>query len=143
MLRGIPSIISPDLMNTLMRMGHGDEIVFADRNFPADTCGKRVIRADGHLISHLLSAVLPYFPLDHAVPNPVAVMSLVGHDQAPPVWDTYRKLLSGQSESFIDFEYVERFAFYERASQAFAVVSTGDQAFKGNIILKKGVVRDS
>ncbi|MFC5653797.1 RbsD/FucU family protein [Paenibacillus solisilvae] len=142
MLKGIPRIISPKLMKTLMEMGHGDEIIFADGNFPAAACAKRLIRSDGHLITELLKAIIPYFPLDKSVDHPVIVMSLLPGDKEPEVWGEYRGIIKKHNDSFADFEYVERFSFYERSKNAFAVVATSDQSFKGNMILKKGVVRD-
>lgn len=141
MLRGIPPIISPQLMQSLMEMGHGDEIVLADGNFPAVTLAKRVIRSDGHRITDVLGAIMPYFPLDYAVERPAAVMSLGENDRPPEVWEQYRSLIRSGHPPFVDFEYVERFAFYSRAKEAFAVVATSDDAFKGNLILKKGVIR--
>ena len=141
MLKNIPQIISPNLMKTLMEMGHGDEVIFSDGNFPAVTCAKRLIRNDGLLIPDLLEAVIPYFPLDKSVDHPVIVMALSPGEKAPEIWETYRSLIKKHESSFADFEYVERFTFYERAESAFAIVVTSDQSFKGNIILKKGVIR--
>jgi L-fucose mutarotase len=125
----------------MMEMGHGDELVLADANFPAASNARRLARSDGHSIPDLLAAILPFFPLDHSVPHPASVMSLLPADPAPPVWETYRGLLRSHDDAFADFDYVERFAFYERARAAYAVVATGDRSFKGNLILKKGVVR--
>jgi L-fucose mutarotase len=142
MLRGIPSILSPELLKTMMEMGHGDEIILADGNFPAASHAVRLIRSDGHTIPALLQAILPFFPLDHAVERPAVVMSLLPGDPAPEVWSTYRGLISAAESSFSDFGFEERFAFYDRAQKAFAIVATGDKSFKGNLILKKGVVRD-
>lgn len=141
MLRGIPPVISPELMKTLMEMGHGDEIVLADGNFPAASSGKRLIRCDGHRIITLLDAILPFFPLDYKVERPAAVMSLLDGEQAPEVWKDYEHSIVKFEGSFKGFEYVERFAFYERSKESFAIVATSDSAFKGNLILKKGVVR--
>jgi L-fucose mutarotase len=142
MLRGIPSIISPDLLKTMMEMGHGDEIILADGNFPAASHARRLIRSDGHPIPGLLQAILPYFPLDHATDRPAVVMSLLPGDPTPEVWAAYRSLISTYESSFTDFGFEDRFSFYERAKSAFAIVATGDRSFKGNLILKKGVVRD-
>jgi L-fucose mutarotase len=142
LLRGISKIISPELMKIMMEMGHGDELVIADGNFPASSLARRLVRADGHLIVPLLEAIMPLFPLDHAVERPAAVMSLLAGDATPPVWDYYRNIIQQNETVFKDFEYVERFAFYARAREAYAVIVTGDQSFKGNLILKKGVVRD-
>ena len=141
MLRGIPSIISPELLKTLMEMGHGDEIILADGNFPAAALAKRLIRSDGHTIPDLLQAIIPFFPLDHATPHPAIVMALLPGDPTPEVWETYRTLIGPHESTFTDFAFEERFSFYDRALKAFAIVATGDRSFKGNLILKKGVVR--
>eukprot|EP01136_Pigoraptor_vietnamica_P001717 Opistho-1_new@28716 len=144
-LKGIPTILSPELLNALARMGHGDEIVFGDSNFPAETCAKHIlIRADGHNIPALLEAVLKLFPLDQYVEKPVATMQLVPSDAAKglkvPVWDVYKRLVRESEGKEVPFEEVERFAFYERAKKAFAVVATSETVHYGNIILKKGVI---
>lgn len=141
MLKGIPSIISPELMKFMMEMGHGDEIVLADGNFPAASCAKRLIRSDGHDIVKLLEAILTLFPLDRKVDHPAAVMSIVSNERKPDVWREYEAILEKHEGPFTGFDYVERFAFYERSKNAYAVVATSDTAFKGNVILKKGVVR--
>jgi L-fucose mutarotase len=140
MLKGIPSIISPELLKILMEMGHGDEIVIADGNFPAATIAQRLVRSDGNMVPEILEAIFKLFPLDKYVPKPVALMSLVpGETYKPEIWSTYRSICSKQ-EFFTDFESVERFAFYERAKKAYAVVATSETALYANIILKKGVV---
>ena len=141
MLKGIPPILAPELMKILMEMGHGDEIVLADGNFPAAAVARRLVRCDGHGVPELLEAVLKLLPLDIYVDRPVALMSVVPGDQTKPtIWDQYRALLQASGERFCDFEFVERFAFYERAKQAFAVVATSEKALYANIILKKGVL---
>ncbi|SFL36410.1 L-fucose mutarotase [Paenibacillus sp. 1_12] len=142
MLRGIPSILSPELLKILMEMGHGDEIILADGNFPAASHALRLVRSDGHSIPDLLQAIIPLFPLDHAVEHPAVVMSLQPIDPKPEVWEVYRSLICPYESRFTDFGYEERFSFYERALKAFAIVATGDKSFKGNLILKKGVVRN-
>ncbi|XP_018543761.1 fucose mutarotase isoform X1 [Lates calcarifer] len=145
-LIGIPSVLSPELLYALAKMGHGDELVLADANFPASSicaCGPKEIRADGLGIPQLLEAILKLLPLDTYVSSPAAVMDLVDSDKqralAVPVWDTYTLLL-GQAGSQAPLEKVERFAFYERAKKAYAVVATGETALYGNLILKKGVI---
>jgi L-fucose mutarotase len=140
-LKGIPNIISPDLMKTLMEMGHGDEIVLSDGNFPAVTCAQRLIRSDGHNIIELLEAILIFFPLDRRVERPAMVMSLLPDEQEPDIWQQYKSVIQSHEAFFTDFEYIDRFSFYERSKQAFAVIATSDTAFKGNLILKKGVIR--
>lgn len=140
MLKGIPSIISPELLKILMEMGHGDEIVIADGNFPAASIAQRLVRSDGNMVPEMLEAVLSVFPLDKYVPKPVALMSLVpGETYKPEIWSVYRSICS-KHEFFTDFESVERFAFYERAKKAYAVIATSETALYANIILKKGVV---
>lgn len=144
MLKKIPPILSPDLLKVIAEMGHGDEIVLADGNFPAASCAKRLIRCDGHGIPELLTAILTLFPLDQYVRYPVALMAVVpGDDTKPTIWQTYRQILQTSGESFTDFEFVERFAFYKRASQAYAIVATSEAALYANVILKKGVIRPS
>lgn len=141
MLKGIPAIISPDLMKVLMEMGHGDELVIADGNFPAASIAQRLVRADGHGVPPILEAVLKFFPLDKYVPKAVGLMQVVpGDPTKPTIWEQYRKIIKASGEPFEDFDYIERFTFYERAKKAFAVVATSETALYANIILKKGVV---
>ncbi len=141
MLKNIPSIISPDLLKILAEMGHGDEIVIADGNFPAASVAQRLVRLDGHGVPQILEAVLRLFPLDTYVERPVSLMAVTPGDKTRPViWEAYREIILKSGEPFSDFEYVERFAFYERARKAYAVVATGESALYANIILKKGVV---
>ncbi|MEN6547332.1 MAG: L-fucose mutarotase [Armatimonadia bacterium] len=140
MLKGISPLLSPDLLATLSRMGHGDEIVLADAHFPGETIGRMVLRADGLRISDLLDAILPLFELDAYVEDPVAMMAPVPGDSLDPaVEQAYRAALDRQAPKTPPIARVERYAFYERAKQAFAVVMTGETAKYGNIILKKGV----
>ena len=142
MLKNIPAIISPELMYVLMEMGHGDEIVLADGNFPAANLAQRLIRCDGHGVPEILEAVLKFFPLDIYVDKPVALMSVVPGDKTKPtIWEDYRKIIKASGEKFSDFEFVERFTFYERAKDAYAVVATGEKALYANIILKKGIIK--
>jgi L-fucose mutarotase len=141
MLKNVPPILSPDLMKVLMEMGHGDEVVLADGNFPAASVARRLLRCDGHGVPQLLEAVLKFFPLDVYVDRPVALMSVVpGDDTKPTIWEDYRKIVAASGEQFSDFEFVERFAFYERAHRAYAVVATSEKALYANVILKKGVL---
>ena len=141
MLKNIPPILSPELMKTLMEMGHGDEIVLADGNFPAASVAQRLVRCDGHGVPELLEAVLKLFPLDIYVDRPAALMSVVPGDKTKPtIWEQYRAIVKASGEQFSDFEFVERFAFYERAKKAYAVVATSEKALYANIILKKGVL---
>ena len=141
MLKNVPNVLSPELMKILMEMGHGDEIVLADGNFPAASVAQRLIRCDGHGVPEILEAVLKFFPLDIYVDQPVALMAVVpGDDTRPTIWQEYRKIVKAGGEKFSDFEFVERFAFYERAKKAYAVVATSEKALYANIILKKGII---
>ncbi len=141
MLKGIPRLLSPELLKTLMEMGHGDEIVLADANFPAASHAQRLVRCDGHGIPELLDAVLELFPLDPYVEKPVALMQVVPGDPAEtPIWATYEAIVRKRTELQAPFEEVERFAFYDRAKKAYAIVATGEQALYANVILKKGVI---
>jgi L-fucose mutarotase len=141
MLNGIPSIISPELLKILMEMGHGDELVIADGNFPAVSIAQRLVRSDGNMVPELLEAVLRFFPLDPYVEAPVTLMQVVpGDTYKPTIWDTYKKIIQKFPNKNSAIENVERFAFYERAKKAFAVVATSETSLYANIILKKGVV---
>lgn len=140
MLKGISPLVSPDLIEVLCRMGHGDEIVFADAHFPGDSLGPRVVRADGLRIPELLRAVLPLLELDSYADDPVAMMAAVEGDALDPeVAASYRAVIDELAPGTPDTVELERFAFYERARQAFAIVATGETAKYGNVILKKGV----
>ncbi|MGN1135871.1 MAG: L-fucose mutarotase [Oscillospiraceae bacterium] len=142
MLKNIPKILSPELIKTLMEMGHGDEIVIADGNFPAETIGKRVIRCDGHGVTELLDAIMQLFPLDTYTEKPVMLMEVVpGDPVVPTIWDDYKAVINKYEPENCKIEMIERFAFYERAKTAYAVVATGEEAIYANIILKKGVVK--
>jgi len=134
-LKNIPVCISPDLMYHLMAMGHGDEIVLADADFPAETFSQRLVRADGLDVPALLEAILPFFPLDQYVANPTAIMSAV--DEEPAAWAEYRRIIKSHVSNFSDFEHIDCQAFYERADKAYVVVVTSEP--DGNVILKKGV----
>src|SRR5262249_48010323 len=129
MLKGIPSILSPELLYLMAQMGHGDELVLADGNFPAVSLTKRVVRADGRGVLPILEAVLQLFPLDSFVAQPAAVMRRVDKpDEAAPIWHKYQELLDAADSKRVSIERVERFAFYERAKNAFGVVATGETA---------------
>lgn len=145
MLKKIPKILSPELVYTLMSMGHGDTIVLADGNFPAETFGQRVVRADGHGVPELLAAVLELMPLDvEYTDSPVSLMAVVEGDTAnanPAIWGTYRSVIDAADPRDVSIEHIERYAFYEKAKHAYAVVATGEEAVYANILLTKGVVK--
>ncbi len=141
MLRGIHPLLGPDLLHALATMGHGDEIVIADANFPASTLGPKVIRADGVAAEPLLAAILQHLPLDTFAPAAVWRMAVVDDpEQVPEICTSYQRIVNKLAGSF-GIESVERFAFYERSRQAAYIVSTGEQQLYANLILKKGVVR--
>jgi L-fucose mutarotase len=140
MLKGIPSILSPELLKILQEMGHGDEICIGDGNFPAASMGRRLVRCDGHGVPELLDAILRLLPLDSFVDRPVALMEVVPGDKTvPKIWDTYEEIIATRAGSDVQIEYIERFAFYERAKAAYCIVATGEAALYANVILKKGV----
>ena len=142
MLKNVPGILSPELLKVLMEMGHGDELVIADGNFPSASIAQRLVRLDGHGCAAVLEAILKLFPLDIYVDKPVALMQVVGGDDVDtPIWDEYRKIIKASGEKFEDFDMVERFAFYERAKKAYVVIATSEVALYANIILKKGIVK--
>ncbi|MBR2100747.1 MAG: L-fucose mutarotase [Eubacterium sp.] len=145
MLKGIPKIISPELLKVLCEMGHGDEIVIADGNFPCESMGKNaiVVRADGNNVPEILDAVLALIPLDQYYATPVALMEVVKGDTVPTpvIWNEYDKILKNRTPENCEIEYMERFAFYERAKKAYAIIATSEEAVYANVLLKKGVVK--
>ena len=146
MLKGIPKILSPELLKVLAEMGHSDRLVIADGNFPAETMGKNaiVIRCDGHGVPELLDAILQVFPLDTYVDKPVNLMEVMPGDKVEtPIWKTYEEITArhdGRGASAIG--QIERFAFYEEAKKVYAIIATGESALYANIMLQKGVVTD-
>lgn len=146
MLKGIPKILSPELLKVLCEMGHSDRLVIADGNFPSETMGKDaiVIRMDGHGIPEILDAVLQLFPLDTYVEKPVQLMKLMERDEgkiATPIWDTYKEIVSKYDERGAQaVGNIERFTFYEEAKKVYCIIATGESAVYANVMLQKGVV---
>lgn len=142
MLKGIPAILSPELLKVLMEMGHGDELCIGDGNFPHASSNSRVIRSDGHGVPELLEAILRLMPLDTYVDQPVTLMAVVpGDTVATPIWDTYASIIGRYDRrGRAAIANIDRFAFYDRAKACYAVVASGEKALYANIILKKGVV---
>lgn len=141
MLKGVSPLLSPELLKVLCAMGHGDEIVFCDAHFPAESTNSRVIRADGLTIESLLEGVMPLFELDQYVESPVIMMQAVEGDRLnPAVENSYRRVFDMYCSKNINISRLERFEFYDRANKAFAVVATGDTAQYANVIIKKGVI---
>lgn len=143
MLKNIPKVLSPDLMKILMEMGHGDELVIADGNFPSAAIARRIIWLNGINVSEVLQAVLKFFPLDTYADYSVGLMKVVPGDNVKPViWDKFKKIIEESGEPFKSFELIDRFAFYERAKKAYAVAATTESAQYANIILRKGVIKE-
>ena len=142
MLNNIPKILPPKLVKYMMEMGHGDEIVIGDGNYPCDSMGTRVIRVDGHGVPEILDAILELFPLDAYVERPTALMSVVPGDPvgAPEIWKTYEEILLKHGHD-APSEMIERYAFYDRAKTAFVCIATSEPKQYANIILKKGIVK--
>ena len=139
MLKNIPKIVSPELLKILCEMGHGDEIVIADGNFPSVTNGKRVVRADGHGGEAILDAVLSLIPLDTYASENFMLMETTNGDPTPEIWEKYFDIANKHDDN-LRIGMVERFDFYERARNAFAVIATVESAIYANIIIKKGVI---
>lgn len=135
MLNKIPKILSPDIVKILMEMGHGDTLLLADANYPAQTYGKRVVRADGLKIPELLSAILELMPIDDYVEKPVKLMSPVEGDREPIIWEKYKNLISAE-----DINYLERFDFYKASKECHVIIQTGETAVYGNIMLTKAII---
>jgi L-fucose mutarotase len=141
MLKGISPILSPDLLRILAAMGHGDELVIGDCNFPADSMGKRCVRADGVRGTALLDAILQLFPLDTFVPAPVTLMKVVPGtiEGYPPVWKEFSEIIA-RHQPGIECDFLEREEFYQRARNAYATLATTEQALYACIIIKKGTL---
>lgn len=146
MLKGIPAILSPELLKVLSEMGHGDRLVIADGNFPSASMGKNgvVLRFDGHGAPELLDAILQVFPLDHVPEQPVNLMEVSpGEDVKTPIWDTYKAIVAKHDKrGAAAVGTIERYAFYDAARTSYAILATSEAALYGNVMLQKGVVVD-
>ena len=146
MLKGVPKILSPELLKVLCEMGHSDRLVIADGNFPAESMGKDaiVIRMDGHGACEILEAILKVFPLDTYVEHPVNLMEVMPGDPVEtPIWDEYEKIVAAADErGKAAIGQIERFTFYDEAKKVYAIIATGETALYANIMLQKGVVVD-
>ena len=141
MLKGVPKQISPELMHALMSMGHGDEIVLADGNFPAASNARTLVRADGLDVCEILRAIMQFFPLDTFVEDHAVVMEVVDPEaDEPPIWNDFKKILDEAEGREIKLTPVKRHKFYARSREAYCVVATSEAALYANLILKKGVV---
>lgn len=146
MLKGIPAILSPELLKVLCEMGHSDRLVISDGNFPSESMGKNaiVIRMDGHGVPEILDAILKVFPLDTYVEKPVNLMEVMPGDPVEtPIWDVYKDIVSKYDERGAKaVGNIERFAFYEEAKKVYCIIATSEAALYANIMLQKGVVVD-
>ena len=143
MLKGIPSILTPELLKILMEMGHGDTLCIGDGNFPAASIAKncKLVRLDGHGVPEILDAILQLMPLDPYVEKPVNLMEVVPGDPVEtPIWDEYKRIVE-KHEPGTKVGNIERFQFYEEAKKAYAIIATGEAALYANIILQTGVVK--
>jgi L-fucose mutarotase len=142
MLKGLDPLLNADLLPVLRAMGHGDELVIVDANFPAASMGRRVVRLDGVSATRTLEAVLSVMPLDDFVDAPCARMQVVDDpDAVPEICQEFQAIIDRAERGRFQLATIERFAFYERGRQAFAVVQTGETRLYGNVLLKMGVVR--
>ncbi len=146
MLKGIPKILSPELLKVLCEMGHSDRLVIADGNFPAESMGKNaiVIRMDGHGVPEILDAILQVFPLDSYVEQPVQLMELMDRDKgkvATPIWDTYKEIVAKYDDRGDKaVGNIDRFDFYDEAKTAYCIIATSEGAIYANVMLQKGVI---
>lgn len=141
MLNRVPRLLTGDILKILSDMGHGDELLIADANFPAERFGRRVVHCPASTAVGMLDAVLDVFPLDH-LESPLHLMELSPNDVCgrPPIWDDFERSLDLAGYG-VDLAWHEYKAFYRAASECYAVIQTGETALYGNIILRKGVVR--
>jgi L-fucose mutarotase len=142
MLKGLDPILGPELLSTLREMGHGDDIAIVDTNYPATASGLPIIRLDGIPAPRVLDAVLSVMPLDDFVPEAAWRMQVVGDPAGEqPIFDEFRAVIAAREGSRFSLASLERFAFYEKARGAFAIIVSGERRLYGNVILKKGIVR--
>ena len=144
MLKGIDPLLGPELLHILRAMGHGDELVIVDANYPATANAKRLVRLDGVDAPRALQAILTLLPLDDFVEAPLAFMQMVGDSQTiPEVVSQMQKVAEQAEQKPLKAEHIDRFAFYERARQGYAIVATSERRLYGNVIVKKGVIRSA
>ena len=140
MLKNVPKIVSPELLKVLCEMGHGDEIVIADANYPSGTNGKRVVRADGLGGVKLLEAILDLIPLDTYAEFNMLLMNTTNGDSTPEIWAEYKKAANAKDQN-LRLGFLERQEFYDRSKNAYAIIASGEEAVYATIILKKGVIK--
>ncbi len=142
MLKNIPALMPPELMKIMLEMGHGDELLLCDGNYPKFGCPERCVRMDGYGICEILDMILFFFPLDAYAQHPTALMAVVpGDPYKPEIWSQYRAIGHKHEPDGLREETLEKPAFYERGRRCYACVATGESALYANVILKKGVVK--
>ncbi|HPJ03306.1 MAG TPA: RbsD/FucU domain-containing protein [Candidatus Limiplasma sp.] len=142
MLKNIPDLMPPELMKILMEMGHGDELLLCDGNYPKFGCPERCVRMDGHGISEILDMILTFFPLDAYVENPVTLMAVLPNDPyKPEIWEEYRTIGKRHEAQGLREKPIDKYTFYEQGQKCFACIATSERALYANVILKKGVVK--
>jgi L-fucose mutarotase len=142
MLKNIPAMMPPELMKIMLEMGHGDELLLCDGNYPKFGCPERCVRMDGHGISEILDMILKFFPLDAYVDNPTTLMAVVAGDPyKPEIWDEYREIGKKYEANGLREKAVEKPEFYQKGTRCYACIATGEKALYANVILKKGVVK--
>lgn len=140
MLKNVPKVLSPELLKLLCEMGHGDELVIADANFPSASIGQKVVRADGISGTEMLEAIMKVIPLDTYADSNMMLMETTNGDPTPTIWEEY-KTIATKNDDNVRLSMIERYAFYERAKKAYVVIATGEEKIYANIILKKGVIK--
>ncbi|MDE0191500.1 MAG: ribose ABC transporter [Gammaproteobacteria bacterium] len=141
MLKNLDPLLGPELIYTLSRMGHGDEIAVVDANFPAEANARRLVRLDGVSATDVLEAIVSVLPIDTYVDDPVNTMAVVGDPEAvPDITHAFRAIIRRHASGPVPMRALERDAFYARSREAFAIVATGECRLYGNVILTKGVV---
>jgi len=142
MLKGLDPLLSPELISALRAMGHGDELTIVDANYPASSAGPEVIRLDAVSATVALDAILSVLPLDDFVPDACWAMNPVEKGaKEPPIFAEFRDIIAKREGAKFKLATLERFKFYERARDSFAIVATGERRLYGNVILKKGIIR--
>ena len=139
MLKNVPKILSPELLKILAEMGHGDENLIADGNFPSASNAQRLVRADGHGGVEILKAVLTMIPLDTYAEQNFILMETTQGDPTPTIWAEYFDVANAMDDNLREGT-MERQAFYERSRKAYAIIATGESAIYANILIKKGVI---
>ena len=139
MLKGLPKILSPELLKALCEMGHGDELVIADANFPCNSVNTHVIRADGIKGTDMLDAILDVIPTDTYADSNVMLMKTINGDPTPEIWKEYEKIAKKDKDAKV--EKIERNHFYEKAKKAYIVIATGEERIYANVIVRKGVIK--